>query len=91
MWKKILPRNEHALDRVLRICLGAGVLSLAFVGPKSLWALLGLIPLVTGLIGSCPLYTLFGVSTCATKSPPPKVDGRAGPQPSSARPISKAA
>ena len=64
MLEKILPRNEGTVDRVMRVLLGAGVLSLAFVGPQSAWGWLGIIPLVTGLIGSCPLYTLFGLRTC---------------------------
>jgi hypothetical protein len=59
----LLPTNEHPVERVLRVVLGMAVLSLAFVGPKSAWGYLGLVPLVTGLAGSCPLYTLFGWST----------------------------
>ncbi len=61
---RIFPHNEHTVDRVLRVIIGLAVLSLAFVGPKSAWGYLGLIPLVTGLIGSCPLYALLGWSTC---------------------------
>lgn len=68
MWKKILPGNEHVVDRVIRVVLGLAVLSLVFVGPKSLLGLLGLIPLATGLVGSCPLYTLLGLSTCKTRT-----------------------
>jgi hypothetical protein len=60
----ILPRNEGTIDRVLRVLAGAAILSLAFIGPKSPWAYLGVIPLLTGLVGSCPLYTLLGLSTC---------------------------
>lgn len=63
----LLPTNEHALERVLRVGLGLGVLSLAFVGPKSPWAWLGLVPVLTGLIGSCPLYTVLGISTCPVR------------------------
>jgi cadmium resistance protein CadD (predicted permease) len=47
--------------------LGLAVLSLAFVGPKTLWGYLGLIPLATGLIGWCPLYTVLRINTCRTK------------------------
>ncbi|MBL8743498.1 MAG: DUF2892 domain-containing protein [Myxococcales bacterium] len=61
----ILPRNEATLDRAVRIVLGLGLLSLFFIGPKTPWALVGLVPLLTGALGSCPLYTLFGISTCA--------------------------
>jgi hypothetical protein len=60
----LLPRNEHTVERVVRVILGLGILSLTFMGPRSLWGLLGLLPLITGLVGSCPLYTIFGISTC---------------------------
>jgi Protein of unknown function (DUF2892) len=61
----LMPRNEHSIDRIIRVALGLAVLSLFFVGPQTPWALLGLIPLATGVIGSCPLYTALGFSTCA--------------------------
>lgn len=60
----MLKKNEGALDRVLRVIVGVGMMSLAFVGPQSAWGYLGLIPLATGLIGSCPAYQLLGISTC---------------------------
>lgn len=61
---KLLANNEGTVDRALRVIVGLGALSLYFVGPQTPWALLGLIPLATGLLGSCPLYSLLGVSTC---------------------------
>jgi len=63
----LLPTNEHPVERVVRVILGLGILSLVFVGPKTPWGYLGLVPVVTGLLGSCPLYTLFGFSTCPAK------------------------
>lgn len=65
MLSKLLPGNEHPVERWARVVLG--VLSLTLVGPQTLWGLLGLVPLVTGALGSCPLYTLLGISTCAVK------------------------
>ena len=56
--------NEGTLDRALRIAIGIALLSLAFLGPKSAWGFLGLIPLATGLMGFCPLYRMLGISTC---------------------------
>lgn len=44
--------------------MGLGVISLAFWGPKSAWAWLGIIPLLTGLVGYCGVYTLIRVNTC---------------------------
>jgi hypothetical protein len=58
-------RNEHMVDRVIRVALGVGLLSLVFLGPRTLWGLVGVVPLVTGLAGTCPLYSLLGMSTCS--------------------------
>ena len=60
----MLEKNEHSLDRIFRVILGLGLLSLVFVGPKSWLGLTGIIPLATGLVGHCPLYKLFGLRTC---------------------------
>ncbi len=59
-----MPKNIGAWDRTLRIVLGVALLSLVFVGPKTLWGLVGLIPLITGLARFCPAYGIAGVSTC---------------------------
>jgi hypothetical protein len=67
MLAKLLPANESPLDRGLRVALGLGLLAIVFVGPKSLLGLVGVVPLATGLLGSCPLYTLFGISYCPVK------------------------
>jgi hypothetical protein len=56
--------NEGTLDRALRIVLGLALVSLTFLGPKSAWGYLGIIPLVTGLVGFCPLYRALGITTC---------------------------
>ena len=61
--------NEGKVDRILRIAIGLGLLSLVFVGPETMWGLVGIVPLATGLIGFCPLYKILGFDTCplATK------------------------
>ena len=64
MLTKILPKNESSLDRALRVALGLGLLAIVFVGPQTWWGLVGLVPLLTGLVGSCPIYTAFGISSC---------------------------
>jgi hypothetical protein len=56
-------RNEGKVDRALRVIIGLAAISLAFVGPKTPWGWLGAIPLVTGLVGWCPAYSLFGINT----------------------------
>jgi hypothetical protein len=61
-------KNESTLDRLLRVALGLGLLLLVVAGPRALWGLLGLIPLVTGIVGFCPLYRLLGVRKRANAS-----------------------
>ena len=60
--------NIHPIERVIRGIVGLAVLSLVVWGPKSLWGLLGLIPLATALSGWCPPYSLLGFSTCPKKA-----------------------
>lgn len=67
MLDKILPTNEHGIERAVRVVIGLVALSLVVVGPKTLWGLIGIVPLATGLLGSCPIYTLLGISTCPMK------------------------
>jgi hypothetical protein len=61
--EKLFPNNEAPAERAIRVVAGLGILSLAFVGPHTPWGWAGLLPLVTGALGSCPAYTLFGFST----------------------------
>jgi len=65
MMDTLFPRNEHTLDRVVRVVLGLALLSMVFFGPQTLWGLIGVVPLLTGLVGSCPLYRIVGFKTCA--------------------------
>lgn len=57
-------KNIGDIDRVIRIIAGIGLLSLVIIGPKTLWGVLGLVPLLTGAISFCPLYKLLGIRTC---------------------------
>lgn len=63
-----MTHNVGTLDRTLRIVLGLGLLSLVFIGPKTLWGLLGLVPLLTGLVRFCPAYGIVGINSCARNS-----------------------
>lgn len=63
-----MSKNEGNIDRVIRVILGLVLLSLVFVGPQTWWGLIGIVPLATGLVGSCPVYSILGISTCPTKS-----------------------
>lgn len=60
--------NEGAVDRAVRVLGGLGLLSLTMVGPQTPWGYLGIVPLLTGLVGVCPLYSILGISTCPVRS-----------------------
>jgi hypothetical protein len=68
MLERILPNNEHVIERMLRVVIGLAAIAMAFVGPQTPWGWIGLVPLATGILGSCPLYTLFGISTCKVRA-----------------------
>ncbi len=62
-----MTRNEGRLDRALRIILGLALIAIVFVGPQTPLGWIGVVPLVTGLVGMCPLYSLLGINTCGLK------------------------
>jgi len=67
----VFKTNVGGWDKILRIVIGIGLLALGAFGPIGWWGLVGLVPLLTGLMGSCPLYTIVGMSTCPSgKSTP---------------------
>ncbi len=61
-------KNVGSIDRVLRVVLGLILISLVFIGPKTAWGWIGLVPLGTALVGFCPAYRILGIRTCRTKS-----------------------
>jgi hypothetical protein len=66
----MFSKNEGTLDRALRIVVGLALLAGFFAMPEAAyrWAfLIGIVPLATGLLGSCPLYSLLGINTCPMK------------------------
>lgn len=62
-----MERNVGDIERVVRVVAGLGILSLVFVGPQSLWGLIGILPILTGLTGWCPPYSLLGINTCRVR------------------------
>lgn len=62
-----MTRNEGTIDRALRIVLGLVLIAMVFVGPATPWGWVGVIPLLTGLVGTCPIYSLLGINTCPMK------------------------
>jgi len=65
--EEITMKNVGTVDKVIRIILGLVLIALVFVGPQTPWGWIGIIPLATGLIGFCPLYSILGMNTCGTK------------------------
>lgn len=63
-----MKANVGGLDRILRVVAGLAILSQFFVGLQTPWALIGLVPLGTALIGYCPAYTLLGLNSCPIKA-----------------------
>lgn len=59
-----MERNIGDAERVVRVLIGLGLLSLVFIGPKTVWGLIGVVPIITGLSGWCPPYSLLGINTC---------------------------
>ncbi|MXO73274.1 YgaP family membrane protein [Alteraurantiacibacter buctensis] len=57
--------NVGSLDRLVRVVLGVFLIALVFVGPQTPWGWIGLVPLATGLLRTCPLYSLVGINTCS--------------------------
>jgi hypothetical protein len=68
--KSFLVVTEHPAERIVRVVAGLVGISLVFLGPKSALGWFGLIPLLTGITGLCPLYTVLGISTCPRKTAP---------------------
>lgn len=59
-----MTKNIHPIERGVRVAVGLLLISIAFWGPSSLWFLIGIVPLATGLLGWCPPYAMFGINTC---------------------------
>ena len=64
-----MKANVGGVDKILRIVVGLGLLSLILIleGNARWWGLVGLVPLLTGVINFCPLYALIGINTCPMK------------------------
>lgn len=58
-----MVKNINDPERVIRFLVGAVISSLAFWGPQNYWFLLGIIPMMTGFVGTCPLYSMLGINT----------------------------
>jgi len=59
-----MDRNVGSWDRVLRVVVGVALIALTLTGTIGVWGWIGIVPLVTGLLGRCPMYKLLGLNTC---------------------------
>lgn len=59
--------NVGTIDRILRIVIGLALIGLTFFGSIGPWGWIGVVPLITASLGTCPLYTVLGFSTCPMK------------------------
>lgn len=59
--------NMGTADRIIRAILGVVLIALVFIGPRTVWGWIGVIPLATALVGICPAYSLLGIKTCKSK------------------------
>ncbi len=63
-----MQANVGGMDKIARIVVGLALLAMTVVGPKTMWGLIGVVPLATGLLNFCPAYTLLGINRCKTKA-----------------------
>jgi hypothetical protein len=59
-----MKTNVGTIDRALRVVAGLTLLALFALGWIGAWGLVGIVPLATGLLGFCPLYSALGLRTC---------------------------
>lgn len=62
-----MKTNEGTIDRALRVIAGLALIGLTATGMIGVWGWIGVMPLLTGIIGICPAYSIFGMSTCPMK------------------------
>lgn len=62
-----MTQNAGGIDKILRIVVGIALIGLTIMGVLPVWGYIGIVPLATGLMGWCPLYTMLGINTCPVK------------------------
>ncbi len=63
-----MTANVGGIDRILRVIVGLALIALALTGTVGAWGYIGVVPLLTALVGFCPAYTLLGLNTCPVKN-----------------------
>lgn len=62
-----MKTNEGTIDRAMRVIAGLALIALAASGTIGAWGYIGVVPLLTGIIGICPAYSIFGINSCPMK------------------------
>jgi hypothetical protein len=62
-----MTQNAGGIDKILRSVVGIALIGLTIMGVLPVWGYIGIVPLATGLMGWCPLYTVLGINTCPVK------------------------
>ena len=62
-----MKANAGTIDRALRVIVGLGLIGATVAGALPAWGYIGVVPLLTGLVGFCPAYPLLGINTCSNK------------------------
>ena len=63
-----MKTNVGGIDKILRIVVGIALIAMAALGVVGAWGWIGVVPLLTGLLGTCPAYSLLGMNTCPLKT-----------------------
>lgn len=63
-----MTKNMGTVDRVARVVIGGGLVALAATGNIGLWGWIGVVPLLTAVVGWCPAYTMLGFNTCERRN-----------------------
>jgi hypothetical protein len=64
-----MKANCGTIDRALRVVVGLALIGATLAGAIGAWGWIGIVPLATGLVSFCPLYTVLGMNTCSVKKP----------------------
>jgi hypothetical protein len=59
-----MQRNVGSIDRIVRIVAGLALIGLTLSGTIGVWGWIGVVPVLTGALQTCPAYSIFGLSTC---------------------------
>jgi hypothetical protein len=62
-----MKTNEGTIDRAMRVIAGLVLIGLTLTGNIGVWGWIGIVPLATGALGWCPLYSMLGLNTCPMK------------------------